>query len=208
MIIGILENDPLLSDSLIDYIDIGLGYDVAFCFTRTCDINSKAIATKPGVVLLDANLDDTGGIETIKTVRNLLPDSAIIVITGDHKEKFVAECIENGAFGFLYKPFNLDKLKEAIELVNKKGNYLDQASLNELILTIQNPKATAEEQILKNLTTKELAVFEQVKSGKSVKQIAWDLKVSINTVNFHMKNIYNKTCVNSRSELMSKILNR
>lgn len=206
MKIGILENDPLLGATLIDYINIGLGHEVEFCIGSIAELKKIYISSAPDLLLLDINLNDIKGIDTVKTVRSLLPAVKIIVITGDMEKKFVFDCIEHGAKGFLYKPFNLEKLKDAVELVCGHGNYLDGASLSELITKLQHPADTYENKILRTLTSKEQVVFYELKSGKSTKQIADALKVSNNTVNFHLKNIYNKAEVHSRSELMSKIL--
>ena len=162
--------------------------------------------THPAIVLVDINVNDSRGIDTVIAIRKAMPTTEMIVITGEYKQEFVIKCVENGASGFLYKPFSMQKLKEAIEKVATIGSYLDAISLTELISSLQKPGTNVHQKILDTLTQKEEPVLKGLLSGKSAKQIASDLSVSTNTINFHLKNIYQKFNVHSKAELMSKVL--
>jgi DNA-binding NarL/FixJ family response regulator len=206
--IGILENDINLRTTAKEYLSDYLNYEVVFALGSIQDLNgAKNIVGTPDVILLDINLDDSNGIDTVLSVRVRFPVADILIMTGEYELKMVNSSVEMGISGFLYKPFSMATLKAAIENINHNDYYFDPLSLSELVETIQSKRR---EKVVKDTSKKftktEKAVIEYLKLGWSMKQIAQAMNISVNTVNFHMKNLFVKTNVHSRSELICKIM--
>jgi DNA-binding NarL/FixJ family response regulator len=116
------------------------------------------------------------------------------------------KAIENGANGYVYKPFSAAKLEQAIANVESTGSFLDPESLTKLMTMMQHSSGKKFLRTEEDLTPMEQKIIELVKKGLTYKEMAQDLNISFHTVNFHLKNIYYKMDVKSKAELISLYL--
>jgi DNA-binding NarL/FixJ family response regulator len=205
--VGILENDISLRQTLENYVTIIRGQEIAFSFGSFKELTENAHKIKPPkVVLLDIHLDDVKGINIIQNIKKMFTGADVIIITGEYDSTFIMKAIENGANGYLYKPFSASKLEQAITNVETTGSFLDPESLTKLMTMMQLSSGKKFLRTEDDLTPMEVKIIDLVKKGLTYKEMAQELNISFHTVNFHLKNIYYKMDVKSKAELISLYL--
>jgi DNA-binding NarL/FixJ family response regulator len=205
--IGILENDINLRQTLENYVKLIRGQEVAFSYGSFKELTDNVGRIKPPkVVLLDIHLDDVKGVNVIQNIKRMFTGTDVIIITGEYDSTFIMKAIENGANGYVYKPFSAAKLEQAIANVESTGSFLDPESLTKLMTMMQHSSGKKFLRTEEDLTPMEQKIIELVKKGLTYKEMAQDLNISFHTVNFHLKNIYYKMDVKSKAELISLYL--
>lgn len=205
--VGILENDISLRQTLENYVTIIRGQEIAFSFGSFKELTENAHKIKPPkVVLLDIHLDDVKGVNIIQNIKKMFTGADVIIITGEYDSTFIMKAIENGANGYLYKPFSASKLEQAISNVETTGSFLDPESLTKLMTMMQLSSGKKFLRTEDDLTPMEVKIIDLVKKGLTYKEMAQELNISFHTVNFHLKNIYYKMDVKSKAELISLYL--
>jgi DNA-binding NarL/FixJ family response regulator len=166
---------------------------------------AASLAPAPDVVLLDLGLPGMSGIEGITALRKRCPHTALVVLTvyEDNDRVFRALCA--GATGYLLKNTPPAKLLEGIrEAVN--GGSPMSPEIARLVVELFR-KFHPPERAQYNLTPHERRLLKLLVEGHSYKTAAAELGVSINTIAFHIQNIYGKLQVHSKSEAVARALN-
>ena len=205
MVVGILEDNFLFRKSLENYLSILGNVFVSFSEATFSAVAQKKYHIQPDMVLLDIHLDDVNGIYIIKDLKKLFPHAHIIIITGDTSDDFILKSIQNGANGYLYKPFSFDEFRNTITSVQERGSFMQPEALTKLMKLISS-KPVVDLRKKFNLTSREMEIVNLIKDGYLYKEVAETLKLSYHTINHHLKNIYIKFNVNSRSQLVAKYL--
>lgn len=161
-------------------------------------------AEKPDVVLLDLGLPGISGIEGARRLANLSPRPEILVLTVFGDDDHVFEAICAGASGYLLKDTPPEKLLAAIKEVSAGGVPMSPEVARKVFATFQ--KIAPPRQPEQRLSARELEVLQLFADGHSYKTAAKTLQVSIDTVRFHIRNIYEKLHVHSKSEAVVKAL--
>ena len=159
----------------------------------------------PSLLLIDIGLPGLSGLNAISLFKKVYTEAKIIVITGDDSSNTIWTAISNGADSYVSKPFSLKELKEQISIVCSGGAVLSPQVANTVLEQIRNRSGLTTEQ-LKILTKREREVVEELIKGLTYKEISKILNISFSTVNDHLKSIYQKMSVNSKAELIAKIL--
>ncbi len=205
--IGIIEDDPALRRSIVDFIDIDTDLFLSF----SCNSIEKWIThfenekENPFILFLDIGLPGISGLKAISIIKKAYPATILIVISGDSSFESIWEAITNGANGYLLKPFSLKEFKQQIEIV-KAGGAVLSPNIAEKLLRSLNPGISDDNKKNSYLTSRQNEVVEYLVKGLTYKEIANILRISITTVNDHIKKIYLKMGVNSKSELVNKVL--
>lgn len=205
--IGILENDAGLRISIEDFIATNAAYTVSFSvgsFKEMQDVVYQCAT--PDFILLDIHLDDAIGLLILDDIKRLFRGVNVIIITGDYDNSLILRAIQNGASGYLYKPFSTKKLQDAIDNVLRTGSFLDPETLTKLMAQLNVKKEDKDQKLLNTLTSREKKVLELAKKGYTYKEMANEMLLSFHTINFHLKSIYLKMDVKSKTELISKFL--
>lgn len=181
-----------------------------FQCAAACQSAEEALAllpkTAPDVILMDINLPNLSGIECTQRIKELLPEVQVVMITvyGDSEKVFNA--LRAGASGYILKRATPERILQAIREVHAGGVPMSSEIARKVLGTFREPAAApAEEQ---NLSKRERDVLELLSQGCSNKEIADKLSVSIETVTWHLKHIYSKLHVRSRTQAALKFLNR
>lgn len=153
----------------------------------------------PDLLLSDINLPGMNGIEGIKKIKRIYPDTNVIMITvlNDSDRIFKSLCV--GATGYLLKDTPMPEIKDALLTVQNGGSFMSPSVARKVVeyfMPTQNPDSV--------LSAKEEQVLHAIIEGLSYKMIATRVAITIDTVRFHIKNIYRKLQVNSKSEVITK----
>ena len=199
--ISIVEDDKEIRESLAILIE---GTDGFSCVSHYGSVElalEKIEKDAPDVILMDINLPGMTGIEGVKLIKEKIPQCEIIMQTISEDDKDVFDSLCAGACDYLKKNTPPAKLLDAITEAVKGGAPMNM-DIARLVVNSFKP-----EQNKKNpLTEREKDVLRNLCDGKSYKMIAGELFVDINTVKFHIRNIYRKLEVNSKGEAIIKAM--
>ncbi|MDQ8183565.1 response regulator transcription factor [Pelagicoccus sp. SDUM812005] len=156
----------------------------------------------PDVILLDLHLPGMSGLESIPWFKKYIPKSEILVLTQSDNESDIHAAISSGASGYLLKSATVTQIKEAIQTVADGGASLDpnvaRFILDKLktLPTIEKPE--------RSLSERELEILTLLGDGLVKKEIADKLNISITTVAYHVKHIYEKLNVMNAPAAIAK----
>jgi DNA-binding NarL/FixJ family response regulator len=158
----------------------------------------------PQVILMDINLPDRSGIECTAEIKELLPSVQVIMITVYDDDEQVFNALRAGASGYVLKRTPPKRILRAIREVHSGGVPMSGEIARKVLGAFREPApATAKEQALSH---REQEVLELLSQGCANKDIADKLSLSIETVTWHLKNIYAKLHVRSRTQAALKFL--
>ena len=159
---------------------------------------------KPDVILMDISMPVMNGIDATLHIKNILPDAKVIMLTSFSEKKLVLSAFKSGANAYCLKNIKLDELVNVIRSVLNGAMWIDPA-IAQFILEIMQSN-TLDTQLQEtgsydfDLTSREKDILKLVAAGKSNKEIADELILSIHTVKNHLKNILQKLCVEDRTK--------
>jgi len=206
--VGIIEDDPSLRINLEEFIKMGKDLAITFSFSSVeAFLERRGELSEPFIVFCDLNLPGISGIEGISYIRQQWSETHLVVITGNDDDDVIYDCIERGANGYLLKPFDIRELVNHINIIRNGGALIAPEVAVKLFRRIQKPKENVEDHTT-NLTAREKEVVNELLKGLTYKEIGNVLAISVTTVNDHLKNIYQKMGVRTKSELIAKILKR
>jgi len=156
---------------------------------------------KPDVVVMDVAMPKLSGIEATKQIKAVLPTTRVLVLTGYDYDEYIFSMLEAGAAGYLLKSVSGDELISAVRAVYAGEPMIHPTVLRKLMARFKTPAAEpAPVQPLPPLSEREMEVLKVAAQGMSNKDIGGTLFISERTVQAHMRSIFNKLGVGSRSE--------
>jgi len=161
---------------------------------------------QPEVVLMDIKLPKMDGVECVRLLKGLLPTVLIIMLTIHDDNDSLFNSILAGADGFLLKDTVPSRLVEAIEEVRNGGSPMTPQIARRIVQRFR--KNDAAPPSMESLTPREQEVLEQLALGNRYKEISDKLGISLDGIRFHIRGVYNKLHVHSRTEAVLKYLKR
>jgi len=152
--------------------------------------------------LMDINLPGMSGIECTRQLRELLPDVRVIMITVYRDNDKIFKALRAGARGYLLKRDTPETILQAIKDVHQGGAPMSSEVARKVVETFQQPILPQDE--TSNLSLREREVLDLLAEGLPDKEIAAKLSISMPTVRYHLKHIYDKLHVRSRTEAALK----
>jgi NarL family two-component system response regulator LiaR len=156
---------------------------------------------QPDVILMDILMPGMDGPSTTQQICEKFHDIMVIALTSFVEDEMVQSALQAGAIGYLLKDVQPDRLAQAIREANQGRGIIDTAATQALISALQ-----AEQMPEFELTPREREILGLMVSGKTNKQIAESLTLSLGTVRFHISNILSKMGVSNRTEAVSLAL--
>jgi DNA-binding NarL/FixJ family response regulator len=202
--VAIVEDNVHLRDGLTQLINGTKGFKCVGAFGDANDIVHHIGQVEPHVILMDIDLPSKmNGVEATFHIKAAFPDILIIIQTVFDDKTKIFQAIKAGASGYLLKTTSPSKLLEAIEDVVAGGSPMTPSIAFKALemfreATASTPYLTPS---MSELTERQKAILERIVRGNSYKMIAEELFISVDTVKFHVKNIYIILHVNSRHEL-------
>jgi len=160
-------------------------------------------ATKPDVTLLDIAMPNMSGIEAAQRIRALLPQAAIIILSMHSDEGYVLRALKAGAKGYLLKDSAENDLIEAIKAV-AEGKAFFSPEISKILVEdyVRDMRKRGAEDSYELLTSREREILQLLAEGKSNKDIATSLNLSLYTVETHRRNLQDKLNLHSVAELI------
>lgn len=198
--IGIVEDNWILRKNYEYYFKNDIDFQVVFCIEDFKMLQRISQVVQPDIILLDILLPSGNSIEQLPRIKHIFPSCSIIMLSGmtDHASAY--QSFRNGANGFLLKSSSMDYVRESLLKAVDGGIPLSPMIAKHLFRQDSN-QTLAETYPM--LTRRELQIINLLKSGAANKNVATILDVSLFTINQHLKNIYKKLNINSKSELVA-----
>lgn len=202
--IAIVEDNKVIRESLMEFVQA----DPECQCVSACATAEEALkvmpALQPDIVLMDIQLPDISGIECTARLKQLLPSVQIIMVTVYEDTERIFKALRAGACGYLLKRCTPEELVSAIREVRQGGAPMSRDIARKVILSFQEPVATTAE--VEGLSPREREVLELVAAGLPNKQIASRVGLTDGTVRWHLRHVYHKLHVRSRTEAALKFL--
>lgn len=189
----LIEDDETIRNGFTYLINQSQRCKVVNAYLNAEKAIANVVNDQPDVILLDIELPGIKGIEALPKLKQLLPNSHILMLTVYDSETNVFMALSKGASGYLTKNDSADKIIEAIQEVMEGGAPMSMNIAKMVIKSFHKNQNSP-------LTKRETEILEQVANGMSRSKIAKKLFIDLETVKSHIKNIYAKLNVHSREE--------
>lgn len=204
ILVGIVEDDEQIRKGVQTYLNRQENFACDWSYGSVEEmLNNLKEKNVPNVLIMDLGLPGMSGIEGMKIVKEKHPEVDIVVFSVYNDSKRIFDSLCAGATGYLLKNTPLEEIKEGIELLAKGGSPMSPQIARKVIEHF-NPGTRKKEESVLSLKEKEIVVG--LVDGLSYKLIADRMNISIETVRFHIKNIYRKLHVHGKAEVISKSL--
>lgn len=203
--VAIVEDNAALGSSLKKVVESDATLRCIGVWTTAEDALKKIDAFRPHIVLMDINLPGMSGIEATARLRQHLPDIKVVMVTvyRDHDKIFAA--LKAGACGYLLKRSNPAEVREAIHDVRSGGAPMSPEIARRVVEAFHQPVKTGPSVVDDvKLSKRETEILELLCEGLANKEIADRLDISVETVRVHLKHVYEKLHVRSRTEAAMK----
>jgi DNA-binding NarL/FixJ family response regulator len=200
--IAIVEDNKVIRESLMEFIHADPECRCV-CACATAEEALKIIPKhEPEIVLMDIQLPNMSGIDCLAQLKQMLPSLHIMMVTVYEDTERIFKALRMGACGYLLKRCTPEELIAAIREVRQGGAPMSREIARKVIVSFQEPvKAAAE---VEELSPRELEILELLAGGFANKAIADRLGLTDGTVRWHLRHVYHKLHVRSRTEAALK----
>jgi DNA-binding NarL/FixJ family response regulator len=203
--VAIIEDIKEIREGLQMLIDSSDGFVCSEIFASAEQAIEKLPGSCPDVALMDINLPGMTGIEAVKKLKVQCPSTLFIMSTVYEDDENIFESLKAGASGYLLKKTAPSKILDAITEVYEGGSPMSSQIARRVIASFQKKDSIDEADIL---TPKEKEILKALSKGLRYKEIADEMKISMETVRSHARKIYEKLHVQSRTEALNKVYGR
>ncbi|MCA1637870.1 MAG: response regulator transcription factor [Acidobacteria bacterium] len=200
----VIEDERELRSGLQTLLNLTPNFRCEKCFGSMEDALQSPETGAADLVLTDIGLPRLSGIEGTRILRQEFPELPIVVLTVHGEDDKIFQALCAGANGYLLKNTPPGKIIEALTEVLDGGAPMSPSVARRVVHIFRtfNPPAEAE----CRLTEQEKKILKMLVDGHHYKTAAFELGISVNTISFHLKNIYHKLCVHSKTEAVAKAL--
>lgn len=198
----IYEDDKGVREALQQLLTAGGEFTVA-CMFENCDtVETDLKELRADVILMDIDMPGIGGIEGVRRAKAVRPVVSVVMFTVFEDDKKIFDAICAGADGYLLKSTPPEKISDALKDVYAGGAPMTPSIAKKVLGFF--PRTTTQTDV--PLTDKEREVLQELVNGKSYKQVAAALNITLETVRTHIKHIYSKLHVSSMSQAVAKAI--
>lgn len=202
--VWIVEDDIRFSENLSELINFSSSFKCSKTFQRCEPVIKELKETDPpDIILIDLGLPDMSGIDGILKIKQIVPEVIILVLTVFEDPDSILQSISNGASGYLLKDSSLSDIVDSIETVVSGGAPINPKIAKKILDLFKSSKNYNNAY---GLTNREKEVLTYLVDGLLKKQIADKMSITFHTVDKHLRSIYSKLQVPSRSMAVSKAI--
>jgi len=202
--VSIVEDDAQVRASLTKLIAGAPGFECVSGHSSAEDALREIPRVKPAVVLMDINLPGINGVECSRQLKPKLPATQIIMLTVYQNTENIFNALAAGATGYMLKQTPPAELLAAIRDVHAGGSPMSSHIARKIVQSFQPPSSA--DPSSQSLSPREREVLDLLARGFLYKEIADQIKVSYATVHTHIRHVYEKLHVRSRTEAVAKHL--
>lgn len=202
--VSVVEDDEEVRQSLVVLINGSEGYTCVSSHRSAEDALLGIPARRPDVVLMDINLPRQSGIDCVQQLKAQFPHLQFLMLTMYEDTDLIFKSLTAGASGYLLKRTSPARLLEAIVEVQQGGAPMSSKIARVVVQYFQQLKGP--DPMTESLSRRERELLDLLAKGYRYKEIAEALGISFDTVRAHLRNIYHKLQVRSRTEAVVKYL--
>ena len=200
--IAIVEDDVRVRGSLARLVDSAEGFCCVSQHPSAENALTELVITRPDVVLMDINLPGLNGVECVRRLKPILPATQVVMLTVYENTNIIFNALAAGASGYLLKKSSPEQLIEAIRDVYNGGSPMTSHIARKVVASFQQVTNPVHE--YEKLSLREQEVLDALAKGYLYREIAERLKISYATVHTHVRHIYEKLHVCTRTEAVTK----
>lgn len=206
--VGIIEENSYSRQELKDFLNL---QDEFVCYVAAPSIKQFLMALHNGLSVLVILLspreysNEPSVFKQVQFLKRAIPEADIVVLSDKSDTDSILDCLRAGALGFLHKHTSVNNIKKVIMGIAAGGAYMSPLIARKIAEFFRNTPPDIETY---NLTSREKEIVFFLKKGLSYKMIASELFLSLDTVRFHLRNVYKKLKVNSKAEVLAKVLTK
>jgi DNA-binding NarL/FixJ family response regulator len=199
--VSIIEDDVPAREILVGWIRRAEGFRYVSEHETAESALVRLPQDKPQVVLVDINLPGMSGIECVRRLKPILPDTQFVMVTVYEDANHIFNALAVGASGYLLKQTRRGDLLAALKEVHAGGSPMSSQIARKVVQSFRRPVDSGNQA---DLSPREQEVLELLARGYLYKEIAESLQISVQTVNTYIRRIYEKLHVRSRAQAVAK----
>ena len=199
----VVEDDKNIRDGMASLFESAKGFKLKAIYENCEAALTQMEDTFPDVILMDISMPGMNGIDCVKKIISIKPETKIIMLTVYEENEKIYDALRAGASGYILKRSTLREILDAIREVMIGGAPMSP-SIAKKVLNYFNQLGKKNNDI--NLTVREAEILKELVAAQSYNSIAEKLFISLDTVRTHIKSIYQKLHVNSKAEAVVKAL--
>ena len=201
ILVSVVEDDVKLRSSIARLIDSTAGFTCVSTHPSAENALKELPISKPQVVLMDINLPGMNGVECVRQLKISMPETEVLMLTIYENTNIIFSALSAGASGYLLKRSPPEKIIEAIRDVREGGSPMTGHIARKVVASFR--KITQPQHDYEKLSVREQQVLDALAQGRTYQEIAEALNISYTTVNTHIRHIYEKLHVRSRTQAVA-----
>ena len=200
--VALVDDHHLVRAGLSALVESLAGFRVAFSSDRASELEDNLQARQVDVLLLDISLRQDSGIEVLKRLRPRFPDLPVIMLSMHAHRDYVLSALRAGATGYLLKDAAEAELELALRAVTRGSRYLSPQISGEVVNALLGGGAGTTGESGLPLTPRQLQILRHMAQGKSTKEIAYELDISVKTVETYRSQIMERLDIHNLAGLV------
>ena len=205
--VAIFEDNKMLRESLQQLINNEQDMNCTGAFPDANKLIRNMQMANPNVVMMDINMPGLSGIDAVQVIKEKFPQAQILMQTVFEENDKIFAAICAGASGYMLKKTAPQKMIEAIRETHLGGAPMTASVAVKVLQMFRSQSATEKNEYI-DLSEREKEILILLVKGKSYKAVASECFISIDTVSTHVRHIYEKLHVHSKSEAVAKAINQ
>jgi DNA-binding NarL/FixJ family response regulator len=201
--VSIIEDDGSIRQILIGWINRAEAFHCVSAHDSAESAIAKLPTERPAIVLVDINLPGQTGIECVRRLKPLMPETQFVMLTVYEDTAHIFDALKAGASGYLLKRTPYEELIASLLQVNEGGSPMTSYIARKVVQSFHLPEPEPVQ--TEGLSPREQEVLELLARGYFYKEITEALGISMSTVNTHVRRIYEKLHVHSRAQAVAKL---
>ncbi len=190
----IVDDHPMVAEGIEAILDSYEDLTVLATLSDGQQVTDQLLELQPDVILMDLNMPGMSGLTATEIILEKRPETRILILSMHDSPEYISTALSHGARGYVLKDVPTDEIKAAIDAVMRGEQYLCTGAEGAL-----SPPGGEIERV--SLTNREQTILLELAQGKSNKQVAQVLDISVRTVETHRKNIKRKLGISSTAGL-------